>query len=497
MAHLEAADVWADLVAIVKDRADHYSLLESYYKGEQDLPIDPTELRSRFGQTFADFRDNLAKPIIEAADGRVRIQDFGNGEGLGQDALDVWEENNLHVESTWIHKEALIKGDSFVIVLPQEDDRAGVWPQVSETIALKYNDVYPRKKDAALKWWVVTMVDDNGKERNYVRMNLYFEDRIERYITQRETAVFEDDLSKYVTYSEDDVEWNTKHDVGEVPVFQFAPNYSLSDGAGVSDLEDAMPLIDLINKAFLDMAVASEFTAAPQRWATGVEIPLDPKTGEPKSLYKAGGDTVWTSANDAAKFGQFNAGSLAAFKDGINLLVEHLAVVSRTPLYYLLAQANWPSGEMLRSIEAALRQRVQDHQDAFTGTWKNVMVAALRLNGIDLDEVEDDLTQLKPTWLPPNAPFATREHLEELKVHAEVLGVPEEMLWRKAGYTSDEIAEMKQMREDEAGVGLDAAAQLQAQAVVDAAAATAPAVTRAGLTPDTPDPVDQVSEVPV
>ena len=323
---LQAADVWADLVAIVKDRADHYSLLESYYKGEQDLPIDPTELRSRFGQTFADFRDNLAKPIIEAADGRVRIQDFGGSKGLGRDAMKVWERANMVVESTWVHKEAMIKGDAFLIVLPGEDERADMWPQISENMALKMNDVWPRKKDAALKWWV--MLDEDGKQ--YVRANLYFEDRIERYVTQAEGATFEEDLSKYVQYGGEG-EWMTKHQAGEVPVFAFQPNYSLSGGAGVSDLEDAMALIDLINKGFLDMAVASEFTSAPQRWATGVEIPLDPKTGEPKSLYKAGGDTVWTASNDAAKFGQFTAGSLASFKESINLLVEHLSVVSRTP----------------------------------------------------------------------------------------------------------------------------------------------------------------------
>ena len=484
---LTANEVWADLVAIVKDRAATYSLLESYYKGEQDLPIDPTELRSRFGQTFADFRDNLAKPIIEAAEGRVRIQQFGAGDGLAEDAQRIYEANNGMVESTWMHKESMIKGDGFAIVLPQEDDSAGIWPQVSENMALLMNDVYPRKKDAALKWWATVMEDDNGKERTYIRANIYFEDRIERYITARETSILEPDLAKYLTYSTDEVPWSTPHEVGEVPVFAFQPNYSLSDGAGVSDLWDAMALIDFINKSFLDMAVASEFTSAPQRWATGVEIPLDPKTGEPKSLYKAGGDTVWTASNDAAKFGQFAAGNLAGFRQSIDTLVEHLAVVSRTPLYYLLAQSNWPSGEMLRSIEAALRQRVQDHQDAFTLTWHDIMRAALRLEGIEVSD--DDLDEITPVWLPPNAPFATREHLEELKVHAEVLGVPEEMLWRKAGYTAQEIEEMKAMREEEAALGVDIASELQAQAVIDQAAAGGPAETEAGLAADTANPL--------
>jgi len=474
---LDAIDVWADLVAIVKDKAPEYSLREDFYRGQQDLAIDPSELRSRFGQTFADFRDNLAKPIVEAAEGRVRIQDFGDGRGLGIDAGIVWDNNNMLVESTWIHREALVKGDSFVIVLPQEDDTPGIWPQISENMALLMNSTFPRQKDAAIKWWIEVITDDKGNERSYVRANLYFEDRIERYIARREGLALEDDFSLYMEYEEP-----TRHSVGEVPVFAFQPNYLLTVQGGVSDLEDAMSIIDMINKTFLDMAVASEFTSAPQRWATGVEVPLDPKTGEPKSLFKAGGDTVWTTSNDGGKFGQFQSGSIAGFKDAIDLLVEHLAVVSRTPLYYLQAQPNWPSGETLRSIEAALRQRVQDHQDAFTGVWTDIMAAALRLQGITV--TDQDLRELTPTWLPANAPFATREHLEELKVHVEVLGIPEEMAWRKAGYTQGEIEEMLAMREEQAAVGVDVAAELQANAILDGVVGNGPAQTVNGLAPD-------------
>jgi len=385
----------------------------------------------------------------------------------------------------------MVKGDGFVIVLPNEDDRAGIWPQLSESMAILWNATYPNLKDAALKWWTISKLDDDGKVRDYVRANVYFDDRTERFITRKEGTTLEDDLAKY-RYYDDEGESVTSHDVGEVPVFAFQPNYSIRDGAGVSDLEDALPLLDLINKSFLDMAVASEFTSAPQRWATGVEIPLDPKTGEPKSLYKAGGDTVWTASNDGAKFGQFSAGSLSSFKQSIDLLVEHLAVTSRTPLYYLQAQSNWPSGEMLRSIEAALRQRVQDHQDAFTIVWRDIMAAALRLNGVEV--TDDTIKQLTPTWLPPNAPFATREHLEELKVHVEVLGVPEEMAWRKAGYSQREIEEMKVMREEQAALGVDVASELQAQAIIDEAAQGGPTATDAGLTPDQAAPNPLVNQ---
>lgn len=477
-----ADDVWDDLMLLTIDRSVHYTELQDYYIGEQALPIDPSELNSKFGEVFAEFRDNLAKPIIEAAEGRVRIKEIGTGEGLSKDATEVWEANNMLVESKWVHKEAMVKGDSFVIVLPDEDGDAGIYPQISESCAILYSQVDPRKKVAAIKWWVMYERRSEGSTQDpFIRVNLYFEDRIERYVNQSSGDTLTDDFSKYKQYNDDveDVDWKTTHEVGEVPMFQFSPNYSLSSGKGISDLEDSTGFIDLITKTFLDMAVASEFTAAPQRWATGIEIPLDPKTGEPLQSFKAGADNMWVVANDAAKFGQFIPGALTAFKSGIDLLVEHLCVVSRTPMYYMMAQTNYPSGEGLKSTEGALRQRVQDHQEDFTIPWRNVLRAALGLNDIKVEDA--DLKELLPNWLPPNAPFATREHLEELKVHVEVLGVPEQMAWERAGYTSEEIERMLEMREEEAALGLDVNAEFQVDSIVGGQVESAVN----GLTPDT------------
>ena len=100
-----------------------------------------------------------------------------------------------------------------------------------------------------------------------MRVNIYFEDRIERYIHQNSSELLDANFTKYDIYNEENVPWRTTHDVGEVPMFQFSPNYDLTLGRGISDLEDVTGFIDLITKSFLDMAVASEFTAAPQRWA--------------------------------------------------------------------------------------------------------------------------------------------------------------------------------------------------------------------------------------
>jgi hypothetical protein len=476
-----APEVWDDLIALITERTPDYNAYHDYYSGEQSLPVDSAEFQSKFGTFFASFRDNLARPVIESAEGRVRIEEFGDGSGIAADAQDVWDRNRMKVESRWVHTQAMVKGEGYVIVLPRKDKKAGVYPQISQSIAIVYDEIDPREKKAAIKWWVTERQPaGQHKPQSYVRVNLYFANRIERYVSTQQSDTLITDFEKYEEYL-DEGAWKTTHKVGQVPVFQFSANYDQDDGRGRSDLADAAPLIDGVVKTFLDMMTASEFTAAPQRWATGVEIPLDPKTGEPIKQYTAGTDKLWTAPNEAAKFGQFAAGDLSAYKDAIGELVEHLGFVSRTPTYALMREANYPSGESLRSAEAPLRSRVSDHQDAFGQVWAEVMAAALGLDGVTVDE--EDIPELLPRWLPPNAPFATREHLEELKVLVEVLGVPEEMAWRRAGFTNAEIADMKSMREEEATLGVDALAIAQADAIIGGAPPASPA----GALPATPD----------
>jgi hypothetical protein len=179
--------------------------------------------------------------------------------------------------------------------------------------------------------------------------------------------------------------------------------------------------------------------------------------------YRSGADRLWTAPSEAARFGQFTPGDLSNYSSAVDTLVEHLSFVTRTPSYSLMKEVQYPSGEALRSAEAPLRSRVSDHQDAFGQIWIEIMAAALGLDGVDVD-VEDHI-ELEPNWLPVNAPYATAELLAELKVKGEVLGVPEEMLWREAGYTAEMIAEMKEMREEESVLGVDALAGAQAEAI--------------------------------
>lgn len=442
-----AAETLKPLVDKIKDRSEAYLDMHGYWMGDNDLPVETSEFRSRFGSIFDNFRDNLARPIIKSAESRIRITGFGDGTGLGAQADDIWDASKMAQRSQQLHIEAMVKGDGYVIVLPKADKTPGIYTQTSESCAILYDDIDPDLKVAALKWWVA--YDEKGNQ--FVRINLYFEDRLERYIAKSSGTVLEDDFSKYKRYDADGP-YSTKHSSKQVPMFEFNANYDLTTMKGRSDLADAAGFIDAINKTFLDMLVASEFTAAPQRFATGVDIPLDPQTGEPLESYKSGKNKLWTASNDQAKFGQFTAGDMNGYRSSIDTLIDHLAFTTATPSYAMMKTQQYPSGEALRSAEGPLRGRVSDHQDAFGVVWYDVIRAALALADVDI-AADGAAEQVAPAWLPVNAPFATKELMEELQIKAEVLGVPEEMLWIEAGYTADQREEMLEMREDEANLG--------------------------------------------
>lgn len=462
------ADVWDELVADIRDNRVTFATYSAYFDGIQKLPIDTAEFRSKFGQVFSSFRANLARPVIEAVEGRLRFAEFGDGTSeAAQRALEIFEDNEMDREYRWVHTEALVTSRAFVIVMPTEDG-PGIFPHAAHECAVVYDPDNPRRKLAGLKWWIEDVLEEgHDRPSPYCRVNVYFEDRVERFISKASTTDLETDLGRMDPYGEP-----TPHNVGEVPVFPFYANYGLHDREPRSDLADALGYIDAITKTILDLLVSSEFTAAPQRWATGVEIPLDPKTGEPIETYKAGSNKLWTAPADTAKFGQFNGADLAGFNTALTALVERLAFDTRTPLHFLMSEDSReiPSGDARKTAESAFRQRVMDHQEDFGIEWPKVVRAALRIDSeFEADPDEVRLRDLRPSWVPANAPFATKELLEEVKVKVEVAGVPEEMAWRELGYTAAQIEEMRQMREEEAALGQDPFADAQAAAILNGA----------------------------
>lgn len=207
-------------------------------------------------------------------------------------------------------------------------------------------------------------------------------------------------------------------------MFHFANNADI-DGRGRSELEDAIPIQDGLNKSVLDMLVAMEFSSYRQRWAAGIEIDYD-DAGNVIAPFKAGIDHVWIAADPKARFGDFDTTQLEQFikvKDSFRI---DIASVTGTPLHYLMPYASeFPSGEALRKAETRFVSKVRARQLSFGQGWSDVMQFALRIAGVPDAHAET-------RWLDPAA-MSEREILENIILKRQI-GLPAERALKEAGY---------------------------------------------------------------
>lgn len=444
---------WA--VKEVKRRAKSIRLYQQYYDGEHRRAFGTEKWESAFGQVFREFRDNLCPAVVDSKSDRLVVSGFTTNPDSANDKVrDIWQVNRMDRRSGEVHTSALRDGDAFVIVWPGKDGQPVFYPQRAERMCARWSEDQPGLLELAAKIWPV----EQYEERSKWRLNLYYPDRIERYITTQSLEGASPDVSdkaeSWVLY--EDEAGNPpiqQNEYGVVPVFVWANNAATGE-YGRSELRDVIPVQDALNKTVADSLVAGEFAAMPQRWATGLEVPLGPD-GEPtQPPFEAGIDRIWANANANGRFGQFDPANMQQFVTTADGYRAEVARVSRTPLHYLLLSGEFPSGEALRAAESPLMAVVHDRQQGYGNTWEDAIAFALRIAGITVAAVST-------TWADTTS-VSEKEKMEALTSKKD-LGVPEQQLWKEMGYDEDQITEF----EDEAQTRREQAAAAFAGGVPD------------------------------
>ncbi|MFN7931527.1 MAG: phage portal protein [Blastocatellia bacterium] len=406
-------------------RVPFYRKYQAYYDGDHPLIFTGYEKKNTaFLDLFKKFADNLCRIPVDAVTDRLQVREFTVEAGdakANADAWALWMANRMAKQALRVHREALRCGDAYVLVWPDDEGNVRLYPQRARQVIVEYDPEKPDVISWAAKWWA-----ERANKR--LRINLYFADRIEKYEFKRSS----NDLTlpesgKSFTLMEDPM----PHDFKRVPVFHFA-NDSDDGEVGRSELEIVTPLQDALNKAFLDMLIGSEYHALPQRWVTGVEVLKDPATGKPVKPFEPGADKVWTLANEAAKFGQFDAANLEQFLKVKDNIRTEIARVTGLPMHYMnVSSGQQPSGEALRTSEARLVQKVKSRQGDFGDVWEDVMKFALQLDGKGSD------AKLETVWVDPQS-VSDEEKLNGLVLKQQI-GVSTEQLLSEMGYGESDI----------------------------------------------------------
>lgn len=441
--------------------AARYELPKAYYAGQHRLAFATDKFKNAFGLIFRGFRDNLCPPVIEAVSDRLELTGFQTegaarrrtaarpgakpqSDALGDAAWEIWQSNRMDLRAIEVHDECLVAGDSYVIVWPDRDGEPRFYPQKAEQMTVYYDEENLGVILWAAKCWRV------GKR---VRLTLYYPDRIEKFITTSNTDTIPDRATAFEPFqamARDGVEpepWPLPNPYERVPVFHFA-NGAAIGSFGLSELEDAIPIQDALNKAVLDMLVAMEFVALPQRWVAGIEVDIDGDTGKAKSPFTPGVDRIWTTGNENAKFGEFAQADLSKFTAVQDNFRMEIARITSTPLHFFMLNTNPPSGEALKALESRFTKKCQKRQIAFGNIWEDAIGFALRIAGRGGDD-----GKLASLWTHP-APQSEKEQTEAL-INKKNLGVSKRQCLRELDYTEEQINEMF----EEAAADAEAAAE--------------------------------------
>lgn len=424
-----------------------------YYDGDHDLAFASEKFLEAFGGLFHAFADNWCPLVIGATTERLQVNGFRVGTEVDADdeAKRIWETNELDLQSSIGHGEALTTGAMNVVVWNRDDDEKtpDITIEGATTSIVLTHPKRQRERVAGLRLWL----DEDG----YEHAELFLPKRVYVFRSKgkRTSGLVDPKRSQWV--AEDHPEYEGKLDasssmpnpLGVVPMVPFVniPRLTVSRRVGWaahSELCPIIPLQDATNKMLADLLIASEFAAYPQRWVLGWDPDTNEETDEviPPKFRSGPGATWWTEqTKDEAAFGTFDVVQIDQYVKSIEMLVQHIASISRTPPHYLRASADRLSGESLKSAETGLVAKVYEKQRQFGASWEEVMRLAGRIADVkELAAAES----METIWKDPET-RSESEHMDALQ-KKQAIGVPDQQLQEEAGYTPEQMARFPSMR---------------------------------------------------
>ncbi|MBP2455184.1 phage portal protein [Mycolicibacterium lutetiense] len=420
-----------DLLQRLNEPVARYADLDRYYQGRQPLAFLSPEAKVALGNRFGIMSSNVPRLAVTALAERLRLTGFAGDAGLWAD----WVRNDLDQTSGVAHREALLLGDSYVIVWADQLGRPQVTVESANQVAV-LTDPGSRETYAAIKRWE----DTNLKTTEAV---MYLRDKIIRLRADQQGAV----ANGFKQVDE------IPNPLGVVPVVNLRNTDRIIGDWGGSEIDDLKPLVDALNKSLADMMVTSEYVGRPRRWATGIELSEEPvldANGDP--VLDGDGQPVMTEVNpipeghramisesDAAKFGQLQSADLGGYEASVRVILGQIMAVSTLPAHYVGVFTDNPaSADALRAAEASLTARAEARQATFGRAWEQVarLMIAVR-DGSDPNQIDD----IRVHW----ADAATRSVAQEADAVVKLFQaglLPQSYALGKLGYSDDEISKI-------------------------------------------------------
>lgn len=421
-----------------------YVAYREYYGGDHDTQLTKRQRRYLQIKIGEEFNDNYCPVVVDALAERLNVTGF-DADDQSEALWEWWTGNRMDGVQGVTHLSAVRDGDGYLIV--EWDNERGV-PLFTHDLAydgtggvkIHYNKDKRRQVAYASKRWRVESEDpaNAGKAR---RLNLYFPDRIEKYISHDDH--YEGGWQEYVEEGQPwPIPWLAKDGTPlGVPVVHFR-NKDQGYNYGQSELKQVVPLQNALNKTIIDLLATADTAGFPLFVMLG-DDPSGLETAPGSWIYSLRPPTGDESVS-VTKIAAEDLTPLIALKDAF---VAEIARVSRTPLSYFQVTGQIAAEGTQKQQESGLVARAEDRQVAFGNAWEDAMIMARRLNNTFGTGGMDEEQSISTQWADPQT-RNEKEHLETLALKSG-LGVPEETLWAEMGYNADQIADMRAQRAEE------------------------------------------------
>jgi hypothetical protein len=420
----------------------------------------------------------------------VSADDDSEESEADQTLEDLWDYNELAEESRIAHRKAGVYGDYYMMVWPvigNEDDYvAQKTPKeladmlgdygdltinqpepesvVSKTIVavdmtfhdplttrVFYSTENPLKKSFAIRSWT-----EGGRDKLITRANLYYPDRIERYVYEGKPPKNRYAQNKWKAFKADGESEVLNNPFGQIPFFHLRNDRPY----GKPDHVNAYGPQLAINKLITSHMATVDFQSFPQRYGLmdptadqagsqgadfnpfNPEDDDDPEFDDNESQLSADPSAFWDLKGYKA-VGQFAPASPDAYLKPFDRYVKAMSQVTDTPMHYFAKDSTDrpPSGEMLRVANEPIDAKAEERQETYGNTWRKALEFALEMMGVSTDRINI-------AWRPVET-VTDKTGWETVNLQ-QMAGVPQHVTLEWAGNPPEQVAEwMDEAKQDE------------------------------------------------
>jgi hypothetical protein len=453
----QSADLTKAVTQIL-EHVDEYRLADDYYRGRVDEVFASDKIAALLRASARHYRTNLAATPVDAVLNGLELttvmvpglEDKPNEKLTQELQTQVIERNELSLYLPDWFREVGKEGDAYLIVWEGEDDGGTKTCEIHikkpTGSRMFYKDENEREKDFFAFMWK----ESNPKR---TRINLYYADRVERYVS---TATEPKSDKDFIEFTVDNEDWPIPHEYGEVPVFHGRSDHPY----GVPDHFKAYGPQNAINKLLATHMASIDFQGFPQRAAlmdTGLDDDGDAWDQDDNEADAASGtiDTddesrlvsspgrLWMLRN-VKELVQLEAANPDSFLKPLDKAVQLMSAATGTPLrFFVGTQGQQPSGASLSEDDKRLTARKQMRQRMLGAVLSDAFTFAMRkILG------HTDCPRVVVEWAPAQrAELLDEWETVEAKQRA---GVPRDVSLQEAGYTAVQVEQWREGAPDPA-----------------------------------------------